>query len=163
MFLSWFVAAAYSLIYIVAILITRYKATQRLHRHKSHRRSRSSMRNGLIAHQQNMTPNETRIDELTTTDPPTAPPVATHKAGNSGSIRRNHGHQNSESVDLGTLHQQIHTSVPYGAPISDYECFIAMLHSVDAGIYSIFFRSRCALFRYFFSLFFRIDFQLIFC
>ena len=144
MFFSWFVAGSYSLIYIVAICVTKYKATQRLHHHKSsHHRKKSSIRNGLIAHQQNMTPNDATIDELTTTNPtspPTIPP--THKVGNSGSIHRKHGHaiQNSESIDLGTLHQQIHTSVPYGNPVSDWECFIAMLHSVDAGNHLIF---RC--------------------
>jgi len=89
------------------------------------------MRNGLIAHQQNLTPNDARIDELTTSNPTSPPTIPPDKAG----ARRGHGNQNSESIDLGTLHQQIHTSKPYGAPVSDWECFIAMLHSVDAGFH----------------------------
>ncbi len=43
----------------------------------------------------------------------------------------------SESVDLTQLHQQLHTSVPYGAPVSNWECFIAILHSLDGGIWYI--------------------------
>ena len=130
MIYSWITALVYALVYSIAVLYTKYKATSRLTQHK---RRRSSIKKGLIQHQQNLTPNPARIDEENPTNPtnaPTTPNITTP----------DHGRRLSESSQLGTvdltqLHQQLYTSVPYGAPVSNWECFIAILHSLDAGIH----------------------------
>ena len=126
MIYSVIVALIYSLLYSIAILFTKYKANQRLNEHK---RRKSTIRSGLIAHQQNMSTNEARIDELHPTNP-TKPPTTPNKVANTTNNKR----RLSESVDLTQLNQQLYTSVPYGAPVSNWECSIAILHSVDAGL-----------------------------
>ena len=125
--ISWIVALIYFLIYSIAIILTKYKATARLAQHK---RRRSSIKKSLIQYQQNLTPNPARIDEKNPTNPTkapstpqlTTPPDYNRRVSESG------------TVDLTQLHQQLYTSVPYGAPVSNYEIVIAILHSADAGM-----------------------------
>ncbi len=126
MYYSWMVALIYALVYTIAILLTKYKATQRRKFLLEQKERKSTMKNGLIQNKQNLTPNPGRIDE----ENPTNPPIT----NNTSNQAEKNNHRKSESVDLTQLHQQLHTSVPYGAPVSNWECFIAILHSLDAGI-----------------------------
>ena len=129
MIISWIFALTYFSIYSIAILVTKYKATARL---TSHKRRRSSIKKGLIAHQQNLTLDEARIDEENPTNP-TKPPTTPNKPQTDKTLNSRRGSESSQTVDLTQLHQQLYTSVPYGAPVSNWECFIAILHSLDAG------------------------------
>ena len=117
MILSWIVAGAYAAMYTIAILITKFKATERL---SNFRERQKSMKKGLIQHQQNISSNQGTLTQSPETNktPPKPPKRKT----------------SDTSADLTQLHQQLHTSVPYGAPISNYECFLAILHSIDAGM-----------------------------
>ncbi len=139
MYYSWMIAFIYTLVYTIAILLTKYKATQRRKFLLEQKERKSTMKNGLIQNQPNLTPNPGRIDEENPTNPPTTNNTSnqseTNKINsNSSPNTKKNNHRMSESVDLTQLHQQLHTSVPYGAPVSNWECFIAILHSLDAGI-----------------------------
>eukprot|EP01084_Bolivina_argentea_P197857 338966_1 len=38
-------------------------------------------------------------------------------------------------MDLSELHQKRSTSMPFGAPVSKWETFVAILHSLDSGLH----------------------------
>eukprot|EP01084_Bolivina_argentea_P075107 136181_1 len=135
MYYSWMVAFIYALVYTIAIIFTKYKATQRRKFLMEQKERKSNMKKGLIQNQQNLTPNPGRIDEENPTNPTTSNQSENTKTENKKKLLN--GHRMSESVDLTQLHQQLHTSVPYGAPVSNWECFIAILHSLDGGIWYI--------------------------
>eukprot|EP01084_Bolivina_argentea_P075105 136179_1 len=133
MYYSWMVAFIYALVYTIAIIFTKYKATQRRKFLMEQKERKSNMKKGLIQNQQNLTPNPGRIDEENPTNPTTSNQSENTKTENKKKLLN--GHRMSESVDLTQLHQQLHTSVPYGAPVSNWECFIAILHSLDGGLH----------------------------
>eukprot|EP00485_Elphidium_margaritaceum_P007570 CAMPEP_0202692052 /NCGR_PEP_ID=MMETSP1385-20130828/6543_1 /ASSEMBLY_ACC=CAM_ASM_000861 /TAXON_ID=933848 /ORGANISM="Elphidium margaritaceum" /LENGTH=1172 /DNA_ID=CAMNT_0049347525 /DNA_START=87 /DNA_END=3605 /DNA_ORIENTATION=- len=132
MFYSWLTAVLYTLVYTVAVLLTKHKATQRM---EDHKRNRSSMQKGLIQHQQDLTPNFTPNDNNNATNNTTSTKPTLSSTTNSNSEATANKKPASENMDLSQLHQRNTTSSPYGAPISNYECGIAVLHSLDAGLH----------------------------
>ena len=130
MYYSWLFALAYTAIYSIAIFVVKYKAKQRLNDHKTRK---NSMKKGLMAHQHHQPPNQGKINEDAITNPDYPPnTTSTQKTTTTKPNRRLS--ESSNTIDLSTLHHKVSTSMPYGAPVSNWETFVAILHSLDSGI-----------------------------